>query len=340
MTVHLMFWAVLVIIGSFFRGPGFNFILPWRRRTVLRTVSAAERRHHHEYRSSHRHRHRRRRRARGACRSSRWRAAATSAAPARSVRRDRAPRQVGAPHRPRRVESRSGAPPPRSRRPDRPAAATAPRSPRSTDDRHSSRGSPPDPEAIGVSRRQFFNRATVTLMSAGLGTFAASAFVAFLWPTGTGGFGGKVTVGKLDDIKAGISRAAASSTPPRPARGSPRTRPRRCPKAETVYPDNAARRHARRASSIAQYQKCPHLGCRVPQCDTSQWFECRCHGSQYNRVGEKKAGPAPRGMDHFPPTISRQPATSSSTPARSSRAADRHQHHRPRGRRPALHRRR
>jgi len=30
MTVHLMFWAVLVIIGSFFRGPGFNFILPWR----------------------------------------------------------------------------------------------------------------------------------------------------------------------------------------------------------------------------------------------------------------------------------------------------------------------
>ena len=29
MTVHMMFWAVLVIIGSFFRGPGFNFTLPW-----------------------------------------------------------------------------------------------------------------------------------------------------------------------------------------------------------------------------------------------------------------------------------------------------------------------
>ena len=29
MTVFLMFWAVLVIIGSFFRGPGFNFTLPW-----------------------------------------------------------------------------------------------------------------------------------------------------------------------------------------------------------------------------------------------------------------------------------------------------------------------
>lgn len=29
MTLHLMFWAVLTIIGSFFRGPGFNFVLPW-----------------------------------------------------------------------------------------------------------------------------------------------------------------------------------------------------------------------------------------------------------------------------------------------------------------------
>ena len=29
-TLFLMFWAVLVIIGSFFRGPGFNFVLPWK----------------------------------------------------------------------------------------------------------------------------------------------------------------------------------------------------------------------------------------------------------------------------------------------------------------------
>ena len=29
MTIHLMFWAVLTIVGSFFRGPGFNFVLPW-----------------------------------------------------------------------------------------------------------------------------------------------------------------------------------------------------------------------------------------------------------------------------------------------------------------------
>ena len=38
---------------------------------------------------------------------------------------------------------------------------------------------PPDPEAVGVSRRQFFNRATVTLMSASLAGFGA-ACLAFL----------------------------------------------------------------------------------------------------------------------------------------------------------------
>ena len=31
MTFFLMFWATLVIIGSFFRGEGFNFIKPWEQ---------------------------------------------------------------------------------------------------------------------------------------------------------------------------------------------------------------------------------------------------------------------------------------------------------------------
>src|SRR5438445_730791 len=53
-----------------------------------------------------------------------------------------------------------------------------------------------------------------------------------------------------------------------------------------------------------RFEKCPPLGCRVPWCQTSQWFECPCHGSKYNRVGEKKGGPAPRGMDRFPVDVS------------------------------------
>jgi hypothetical protein len=29
MTLFIMYWAVLVMVGTFFRGPGFNFIFPW-----------------------------------------------------------------------------------------------------------------------------------------------------------------------------------------------------------------------------------------------------------------------------------------------------------------------
>ncbi len=50
-------------------------------------------------------------------------------------------------------------------------------------------------------------------------------------------------------------------------------------------------------------QKCPHLGCRVPFCDSSGRFECPCHGSKYDLGGEWIEGPAPRGMDRFELTL-------------------------------------
>lgn len=49
----------------------------------------------------------------------------------------------------------------------------------------------------------------------------------------------------------------------------------------------------------ALYWKCPHLGCRVPWCESSGRFECPCHGSVFSRAGDYIAGPAPRGMDRF-----------------------------------------
>jgi cytochrome b6-f complex iron-sulfur subunit len=69
------------------------------------------------------------------------------------------------------------------------------------------------------------------------------------------------------------------------------------PKAEGAYA--GAVLEGMQGGVTALYQKCVHLGCRVPWCKSSQWFECPCHGSQYNRVGEKKGGPAPRGLDRF-----------------------------------------
>ena len=51
---------------------------------------------------------------------------------------------------------------------------------------------------------------------------------------------------------------------------------------------------------VAISETCTHLGCRVPWCDSSSQFECPCHGSIFNRAGEFRAGPAPRGMDRHP----------------------------------------
>ena len=50
---------------------------------------------------------------------------------------------------------------------------------------------------------------------------------------------------------------------------------------------------------VALWQKCPHLGCRVEWCEGSGEFECPCHGSTFNRAGEVRSGPSPRGMDRF-----------------------------------------
>jgi len=161
---------------------------------------------------------------------------------------------------------------------------------------------PPDPEAIGVSRRQFFNRATVTLMSAGLGGFGA-AVLGFLWKGAEGGFGSKINAGKVDDIVAGIRSNNGFLYLPE-ARAWVTEYPKESlAKAEAIYASQAPVFAGMSSGIVALYQKCPHLGCRVPTCATSQWFECPCHGSQFNRVGEKKGGPAPRGMDRFAVSI-------------------------------------
>ncbi len=117
---------------------------------------------------------------------------------------------------------------------------------------------PPDPEALGVSRRQFFNRASISLMAAGIGTFSAAAFVAFLWPTKTGGFGGKVPIGRFDDIESGIRAGQGFFYAPE-ARAWITVYPADAlPKAEAIY--NPALLTGMQRGLIAQYQKCPHLG--------------------------------------------------------------------------------
>jgi cytochrome b6-f complex iron-sulfur subunit len=156
---------------------------------------------------------------------------------------------------------------------------------------------PPDPETLGVTRRQFLNRSIVGFMVMSLSGFGA-AVVAVLWPSASGGFGGQVTIGPVEDVKQRIQKADGFLYVPEGRAWVTEYPASALPKARLAYP--AALMPIMEAGFTAMWQKCPHLGCRVPQCLTSQWFECPCHGSQYNRNGEKKGGPAPRGMDRWP----------------------------------------
>jgi cytochrome b6-f complex iron-sulfur subunit len=159
---------------------------------------------------------------------------------------------------------------------------------------------PPDPEQIGVTRRQFFNRGIIALFGFGLSVFGVQV-IAFLWPTPKSGFGSKINIGKLDDVLAKIAEGKGFYYLPEGRMWVTQYPSSAVGKAEAVYP--APVLNGLKAGVVALYQKCPHLGCRVPSCATSKWFECPCHGSQYNQAGEKKGGPAPRGMDHFGVTV-------------------------------------
>jgi cytochrome b6-f complex iron-sulfur subunit len=146
-----------------------------------------------------------------------------------------------------------------------------------------------------VSRRDFFRRSLL----ASIGLFSAEfglASIAFVWPNLRGGFGSVVDVGLAPDaIKQQIEQ---DNQPFYYGAGRFYLVSYEGEGVDTLYEGLVSE------GLMALYQKCVHLGCRVPWCVQSQWFECPCHGSKYNRVGEKKGGPAPRGMDRFPVDVS------------------------------------
>jgi cytochrome b6-f complex iron-sulfur subunit len=156
---------------------------------------------------------------------------------------------------------------------------------------------PPDEETLGVTRRQVLNRGIFTAFALTLTAFGGAS-LAFLWPTLSGGFGAKIKAGKKEEI---LKEIDDKKEPFYLASGRFYINPYPVgdvPKAKKILAYSAVM-EGYEQGLVALYQKCVHLGCRVPWCKTSQWFECPCHGSQYNRVGEKKGGPAPRGLDRF-----------------------------------------
>lgn len=149
------------------------------------------------------------------------------------------------------------------------------------------------PEEAGVTRRQFFNRAlNVTFFSA-LGIMGINS-LAFFWPRLSGGFGTDVDAGDLAEVQSQVFTSDGSVLP----LFVPEAKAYIVP-APSSLSDQYVGLQVETEGLMALFQRCVHLGCRVPWCGPSQGFECPCHGSKYNSVGEWFAGPAPRNLDRF-----------------------------------------
>ncbi len=150
-------------------------------------------------------------------------------------------------------------------------------------------------EEAGITRRQFLTKALRISFGAFAGIQAIS-WLGFMWPQVSGGFGSKVDAGKVEDLKKQIVQGDGSVIPA----FIPEARAYVLPFDSSQVSGSQFSDGATIADGlVAIYQRCVHLGCRVPWCNSSQGFECPCHGSKYNLVGEYYAGPAPRNLDRF-----------------------------------------
>ncbi|MBA4811686.1 MAG: ubiquinol-cytochrome c reductase iron-sulfur subunit [Candidatus Actinomarinales bacterium] len=150
-------------------------------------------------------------------------------------------------------------------------------------------------EEAGVTRRQFLTKALRISFGAFAGIQAIS-WLGFLWPKVSGGFGSKIDAGSIEEIKDQLFQADGSVIPA----FIPSARAYILPLDQSAAANSQFSSGSTVADGlVAVYQRCVHLGCRVPWCNSSQGFECPCHGSKYNMIGEYFAGPAPRNLDRF-----------------------------------------
>jgi cytochrome b6-f complex iron-sulfur subunit len=156
------------------------------------------------------------------------------------------------------------------------------------------------PQIKPVERRTFLRYSLVGSTAAGLGFFGLAS-LGFLWPRVGEGFGAELVVGNAQELLDEIQSERAPFHFPEGRLYVVHWDPS-VSGAESAYGEDAAILDDSNGL-MALFQRCVHLGCTVPWCQSSQWFECPCHGSRYNRWGEYTDGPAPRSLDRFPTRI-------------------------------------
>ncbi len=155
---------------------------------------------------------------------------------------------------------------------------------------------------LGVTRRKFLNRALLGVFGVGFIAPMGISMLAFFWPKLKGGFGSKINIGPISDLRSKVVPGDGSIRPLFVAEAQSWL----VPMESSLIPGSSfeglpvvAGGDAGDTGLMALWQKCVHLGCRVPECSSSQGFECPCHGSKYNFHGEYDSGPAPRNLDRF-----------------------------------------
>ncbi len=151
-----------------------------------------------------------------------------------------------------------------------------------------------------MTRRELVNRGIIAAFVAALSGVVASA-VAYVWPEATGQGGARYAVGGVVDIRR---RLAADRRPYVGGNGRFYLVPfptEHLAEARKAYPSAVV--EGMEVGLVALSPVCTHQGCHVPYCPGSAWFECPCHGSRYDAIGEQRRGPAPRGLDHYAVTV-------------------------------------
>ena len=149
-----------------------------------------------------------------------------------------------------------------------------------------------------LSRRSFLRR----MLGAGTALLSlefAAGTVSFLWPQIREGLGAQFRVGTIADVLA-AQPSFANGWPYsyNPARvflvNVPAAK-------ELALGHDVSITNPAAGDLLALWRKCPHLGCLVPApCESITRYQCRCHRSTYNILGEKMhEGPAERGLDRF-----------------------------------------
>lgn len=125
---------------------------------------------------------------------------------------------------------------------------------------------------ISLTRGQFLGIAWIGAIGLVIGE-AILALGRFIQPVTTGGFGGWVRAGTVNEFPVGSVSYILSG------------------RFFIVRNEDGL---------LAIWQKCTHLGCAVPWAENEHLFHCPCHGSIYNPEGVVQSGPAPRPLDIFP----------------------------------------